>query len=68
MFALMRLFIKKSCIRQSHWLDLVNIYLHAKDYQNIESPLKVIHRIKFLKIFSLGEAIYIQKSGIKQYQ
>ena len=28
-FALARLFIKKSDIRQSHWLGLVNIYLHA---------------------------------------
>ena len=41
-FASGRLFIKKSGIRQSHELDLVNIYLHAKNYQNIPYCLKVI--------------------------
>ena len=41
-FALVGLFIKKSGIRQSNKLDLVNIYLHAKTYQNIPCCLKVI--------------------------
>ena len=49
-FALVRLFIKKSEIRESHWLGLVIIYLHTKYYQNIPSGLKVIHYIQFLKI------------------
>ena len=57
MFASVRLFIMKSGIEQSHWLDLVIIYLHTKNYQNIPSGLKVIHHIQFLKIY-LGEAIY----------
>ena len=33
--------MKNSDIRHSHWLGLVNIYLHAKNYQNITSGLKV---------------------------
>ena len=41
-FASGRLFIKKLGIRQSHKLDLVNIYSHAKTYQNIPDSLKVI--------------------------
>ena len=41
-FASAGLFIKKSGIRQSHKLDRVNIYLHAKTYQNIPCCLKVI--------------------------
>ena len=39
-----------SVIKQSHWLGLVKMYLHAKNYQNIPSGLKVILRIQFLKI------------------
>ena len=42
--------MKKSDIRQAHWLGLVNIHLHAKNYQIIRSGLKVILRIQFLKI------------------
>ena len=34
--------MKKSDIRQSHWLGLVNMHMHAKNYQNIPSGLKVI--------------------------
>ena len=49
-FASARLFIKKSGIRQSHWLGLVNTYLNAKNNQNIPSGLKVILYIQFLKI------------------
>ena len=60
----MRLFIEKPGIRQSLWLDLVNIYLHAKNYQKIESRLKVILRIKFLKNFALAR-LFIKKSGIR---
>ena len=41
-FASAGLFVKKSGIRQSQKLDLVNIYLHAKTYQNIPCYLKVI--------------------------
>ena len=48
-FASVRLFIKKSGIRESHWLGLVIIYLHTKNYQNIPSGLKVILLIQFLK-------------------
>ena len=56
-FASAGLFIMKSVIRQSHWLGLVNIYLHTKYYQNIPNGSKVILCIQFLK-FCLGEAIY----------
>ena len=42
--------MKNSDIRHSHWLGLVNIYLHAKNYQNITSGLKVLLSIQFLKI------------------
>ena len=41
--------MKKSDIRQSHWLGFVNIYLHDKKYQNIPSGLKVILRMQLLK-------------------
>ena len=40
--------MRKSDIRQSHWLGLVNIYLHAKNYQNIPTGFKVILLIQFL--------------------
>ena len=49
-FASARLLTKKSDIRKSQWLGLVNIYLHNKYYQNIPNGLKVIHHIQFLKI------------------
>ena len=49
--------MKKSDIRQSHWLGLVNIHMHAKNYQNIPCDLKILLRFQFLK-FCLGEAIY----------
>ena len=57
-FALVRLFIKKSGFRQSHWSDLVNIYLHAKDYQNIPSHLKVILQYSVSEKFLPWQAIY----------
>ena len=41
--------MKKSDIRQSHWLGLVNIHLDAINYQNIPSGLKVIPCIQPLK-------------------
>ena len=34
--------MKKSDIRQSHWIGLVNLHMHAKNYQNISVGLKVI--------------------------
>ena len=45
--------MKKSAIRQSHWLGLVNIYLHAKSYQNIPRGLKLVFCIQFLKMLPL---------------
>ena len=61
-FVLARLFIKKSGIRQSHWLGLVNIHLHAKNYQNIRNCLKVKRHIQVMKNLWL----FIKKSGISQ--
>ena len=59
--------MKKSDIRQSHWLHvgLVNIHMYAKKYQNIPSGLKVhvIPRIQFLKILS-WQRLFIKKTGI----
>ena len=50
-FASVRLFIKKSGIRQSHKLDLVNIYLHTEKLSKYSKRLKsYILRIQFLKI------------------
>ena len=41
-----RLVIKKFGVWRFHWLDLVNMYVHAKYYQNILSGLKVISIFK----------------------
>ena len=52
-----RLFIRNSGIWQFHWLDLVNTYLHAKNYRNIPSGLKVE---------AIKARLFIKKSGIWQ--
>ena len=57
-FASAKLLIKKSCIRQSHWLCFVNIHLHTKNYQNIPSGLKVVFYIQFLKILPQRGYLY----------
>ena len=44
------IYIKKSGIKQNHWLDLVNIHLLGKNYQNIPSGLQVIRPYQLVKI------------------
>ena len=61
-FASEGLFIKKSGIRQSHKLDLVNIYLHAKTYQNIPCCLKVICRKSVSEKFASARLSNLQRN------
>ena len=50
--------MKRSGIRQSHKLGLVNIYSHAKTFQNIPGGLKVICPLSVSEKFCLSEANY----------
>ena len=61
-FASARLFIQKSGIREYHWLGFVNIYLHAKNYQNIPSSLKVNTPYSISENFASAR-LFIKKSG-----
>ena len=63
-FALARLFIKKSGIRQFQWLGLVNIYLHAKSYQKIHKRFKGYTPYSVSENFASAR-LFLKKSGIR---
>ena len=63
-FALVRPFIKQSGFT-SHWLGFVNIYLQAKNYQNIRCILRVVLYIQFLNFFFALARLFIKTSGIR---